>query len=359
MMIGHPHANNPMSIIAKRSATVLAYLLTITCLAAPDWVWAKDTLRVLTWQGYADHDVVSAFQQRFDVAIELTLVSSDDDLWQKIHSGSFDVFAVNTAELQRYIDHGLSRPITLANIPNQRQQLPRFQDLFAIPGLVLQNNVYAIPYTYSEMGLIYNRKLVKTVPQSMAAMWDEAYRGQVLAFNASNHNFSMVGLLKGLTNPFRMTDAELQEAARELVNLRRNVLTFYATAEEATRLFGKYDIALIFGNYGTQQLKALREKGADIGYVIPKEGALAWLDCWAITQNSQNAELAEKWINFTLEKAVSERLSTQHGLANTITAPTNSSSQNQPIIWLEPILNPLTRKALWDRIISGEAPEAF
>lgn len=358
-MAGHLHANSLMSIIAKRSVTVFTYFLTIICLATSSGVYAKETLRVLTWDGYADNEVVSAFEQQFDVAIELTLVTSDDDLWQKINSRSYDVFAVNTAELQRYIDQGISRPIRMANIPNHAQQLPRFQDLRAIPGLVRQNDTYAVPYTYSEMGLIYNRKQVKTAPQSMSAMWDAAYRGRVLAFNTSNHNFSLVGLLMGVTNPFRMTDPELEQAARELVKLRRNVLTFYATAEEATRLFAKYDIALIFGNYGTQQLKALREAGADIGYVIPREGALAWLDCWAISRNSQNPELAEKWINFTLERAVSERLTQQHGLANTITASVNDNTQSNPIIWLEPISNPLARKVLWDRIISGEAPEAF
>ncbi len=61
------------------------------------------------------------------------------------------------------------------------------------------------------------------------------------------------------------------------------------TAEEAATLFSKYDIALLFGNYGTQQLKALREAGADIGYIIPKEGALAWLDCWAVAPAADKA----------------------------------------------------------------------
>jgi putative spermidine/putrescine transport system substrate-binding protein len=350
-----------MSIIKNHSASFLAYFLTIICLiATPNGVAARETLRVLTWDGYADNDVVSAFEQRFDVSVEVTYVTSDDDLWEKVNRDSYDVFAVNTAELQRYIDQGLSKAITLQNVPNHRQQLPRFQNLEAIAGLVHQDNTYAIPYTYSEMGLIYNRKLVKDKPLSMAAMWDPYYRGRVLAFNTSNHNFSMVGLLMGVANPFRMDHAELAQAARELVKLRRNVLTFYATAEEAAALFAKYDIALIFGNYGTQQLKALIETGADIGYVIPREGALAWLDCWAIAKNAKNPELAEKWINYTLEQNVSERLTARHGLANTVTAPPNTGTEEENnIIWLEPVLDPMHRKALWDRIISGEGPETF
>lgn len=347
-----------MSVNILKSVVFLKYFLAMICMAGPNWGHAKETLKILAWEGYADTEIVDEFEHRFKVTVELSYANSDDDLWYKINGGGYDVFAVNTAELQRYIEQGLSVPITLDHIPNHARQLPRFQDLNAIPGLVRQDKIYAIPYTYSEMGLIYNRKLVKEIPRSMSAMWDPDYRGRVLAYNASNHNFSLLGLLMEPQNPFQMSDTELERAARELVKLRRNVLTFYSTAEEAATLFSEYDIALIFGNYGTQQLKALRDAGADIGYIIPQEGALAWLDCWAISRDAKKPELAEKWIDYTLEKSASERLTTQHGLANTITSFPNSNLGGK-LIWLEPLRNPGKRKALWDRIISGETLEAF
>jgi putative spermidine/putrescine transport system substrate-binding protein len=319
---------------------------------------AREMLRVLAWPGYADPEVATLFEQRFSVDVEVTIVSSDDDLWYKINTGNFDVFAVNTAELQRYIERNLAISIDIGNISNHKNQLPRFQNPAEIPGLIRNDKLYAIPYTYSEMGLIYNRATVKAIPTSMADMWDSDYRGRVLAFNASNHNFSVVGLLMGVQNPFHMNDSELVQAAKQLVSLRRNVLTFYATAEEAATLFSKYDIALIFGNYGSQQLKALREAGADIGYIIPREGALAWLDCWAITSEASNRKLAEHWIDFMLENGISQHLTDKHGLANTV-IPSPDSHYNDKIIWLEPTAEPLKRKALWDRIISGDSPETF
>ena len=291
-------------------------------------------------------------------SVEVTYVTSDDDLWYKIKTSAYDVLAVNTAELQRYIEQQLVVPIDLGNIPNHANQLDRFQNLSSIPGIVHGGKVYAIPYTYSEMGLIYNRKSVSSIPQSMSAMWDPNYQGRVLAFNASNHNFSIAGLLMNVKNPFQMSTEELTQAAKKLVELRRNVLTFYSTAEEATALFSKYDIALAFGNYGNQQLKALREAGEDVGYIIPLEGALAWLDCWAITLEAKNKKLAEQWINYTLEKAVSDHLTMNQGLANTVT-PFPESRLNDKIIWLQPLTKPNKRKELWDRILSGDSPETL
>ncbi len=340
-------------------AWLFAALLSVVCvlgISIPHAASAGEVLRVLAWDGYADPEVVAAFQQRTGVSVEVTYVTSDDDLWSKLSDNQgrdFDVFAVNTAELQRYIAQGLSVPINMGKIGNHAQQLPRFRNYASIAGLVRDGKTYAVPYTYSEMGLIYNRKLVKTPPQSIDALWAPEYRGRVLAYNTSNHNFSLAGLRMGVKNAFRMSPAELRAAARhQLVGLRRNVLGFYTTLEESVDLFQRHEIAIVFANFGTQQVKALRDAGADIGYVIPREGALAWLDCWAISSGATNRPLAERWIDFTLERPMSERLSIQHGLANTVTTSPGSQPEDK-VIWLEPIANPSQRLALWNLILSG------
>lgn len=337
------------------------FFLCLCGLAAARGAAAGEVLRVLAWDGYADPPIVKQFEARTGAAVEVTYVSSDDELWNRMNHDDgrdFDVFAVNTAELQRYIDHGLSVPIDMDAIGNHARQKPRFRNYVSISGLVRSGKTYAVPYAYSEMGLIYNRKLVKVPPKSFAAMWAPQYRGRVLAFNTSNHNFTLAGQLLHVKDPFHMTDAEMDRAARLLVKLRRNVLTFYRTADEATQWFKKYDVALVYANYGTQQVQALRKTGADIGYVIPREGALAWLDCWAISKGVRNRALAESWINYMLEKPVSQRLTSEHGLANTVTRFSERDA-GAKIIWLQPLENPARRKKLWDKIMSGDSLKDF
>ena len=58
-----------------------------------------------------------------------------------------------------------------------------------------------------------------------------------------------------------------------------------------------------------------------MGYVVPKEGALAWLDCWAITRRSTQVALAAEWINYMLDPAVSREFTRRQGLANTLDEP--------------------------------------
>lgn len=320
-----------------------------------------EVLRILTWPGYADADLVRRFEDRLGVRVEVSFVSSDDTLRDKLAAGNgsdFDVFAANTAEMQRFIDLGLAQPVDVANIPNLRNQLPRFRDLNAIPGATRDGKVFAVPYTYSEMGIIYDRDQLPAPPRSLADLWDRRHAGKVLAFDGSSHNFSLAAIALGHPRPFQLDEATFRQATQHLVALRRNVLTFYASPEESVELFRRHRVRLLFANYGNQQVKLLREAGVNIGYVVPREGTLAWLDCWAVSRGASNRRLAEAWINFTLEPAVSSELTRRQGLANTI-GESPSTGSGDTLIWLQPVEDAGRRSTLWSRILSGDRPERF
>lgn len=321
---------------------------------------ATETLRVLAWPGYADADLVQTFEKQFDVKVELTLVGSDEVLAQKLGANQgtdFDVVAANTVEIQRYISRKWLQPLTMANVPNVARQLPRFRNAKAIPGITHLGEVYAVPYTFSEMALIYDRKQFKVPPTSLAVLWDPAYQGRILAFDGGSHNYSMASLAFG-GHPFQIDDAAYPGVTKRLIDLRRNVLTFYSLPEESVGLFWQHNVALLFANYGQQQLKMLRDSGADVGYVVPKEGTLAWLDCWAMTRGTKNKGLAERWINYMLEPKVSAELTRRQGLANTL-EPTANTLETDKILWLEPVENGQRRAGLWSRILSGDRPARF
>ncbi|MDN6876250.1 MULTISPECIES: extracellular solute-binding protein [Pseudomonas] len=319
------------------------------------------TLHVLAWPGYADADVVKAFEQREGAKVTVTFVDSDEALWDRLHAQGgrlFDVVAANTAEIQRYQRAGLLQPLDLAAIPNTRRQQPRFRDLAGIGGLVADGQVYAIPYTYAAIGLIYDRRQVPQPPRSMAELWNPRYQGKVLAFNSAQHNFSFTALSLGMPDPFHLDARQTQRVTQRLVALRRNLLAYYSLPEEATELFVRHRAALMFANYGAQQLTQLRQAGADVGYAIPEEGALAWLDCWAVTRAAGDRALAQAWIDYMLEPSVSDLLTRRQGLDNTLNASA-APDTGARLYWLQPVEDVGRREALWSRIVSGDRAERF
>jgi putative spermidine/putrescine transport system substrate-binding protein len=318
---------------------------------------AEQALRVLAWPGYADSDLVAVFEQRYKVKVEITLVGSDEVLRSKLteyHGSDFDVIAANTAEIHHYVDQGLLQPLHPERIANTARQLPRFRDYPRIPDIVVDGKIYAIPYAWSDMGLIYDRKQFSQPPVSIDSMWDPRFQGRVLAFNTGNHNFSLASLALG-GDPFRIGAGDFARVTDKLIALRRNVLTFYALPEEAAELFRTHEVALVFANYGRQQLKQLRDAGVDVGYVVPREGALAWLDCWAISSAARDPALANMWINYMLEPQVSRALTERQDLSNTLQEPPDASASGR-LIWLRPVEDDQRRAALWQRIVSGDRP---
>jgi putative spermidine/putrescine transport system substrate-binding protein len=323
----------------------------LVLMASPLPGFAKE-LRILAWQGYADDDWVKAFEDKYGVDVSVVFIGTDDEIWAKIKGSEgqdFDLFAVNTAQLQRYIDQGLCTPYDLSKIPNQKQTLPRFQDLTRVTGVMRDGKVYAIPYAFDSIGIIYDTDKVKEAPTSWNVLWDPKYQDKVLGYDNGEHNFSIAALDMGIENPFHLSEKQLKQAEAKLVEFKRNVLSFYTTADEALQLYQHNDVALIFANYGQQQVKMMKDAGAPIAYVNPKEGALAWLDTWAMTNGVRDKELAEAWVDFVLQKKIGEQLSERTGFGNSV-VPFPSAGENDKLVWLEAVENPTERADLWNEI---------
>lgn len=311
-----------------------------------------DNLRVLAWDGYADADWVKEFTATTGIGVDVVFIGSDDEVWAKIKGSEgkdFDIFAVNTAQLQRYINADLVSPIDVSLLPNQKDVLPRFRDLEAVGGVTKDGKVYGIPYCFDSIGLIYDADKVKPAPTSMSVLWDPAFQGKILAYDNGEHNISFTALMLGYKDPFNLTDDQLETVKAKLVELKRNVLSFYTTADEAQQIYNSNDIALIWANYGQQQLKALQNSGAHVSYTNASEGALAWLDNWVISKGVRDEAAAHQWINFMLSKKIGEELSARTGFGNAA-VETGSASANDKLIWIADVEDPLKRSDIWNEV---------
>lgn len=343
------HRRHCLATLAGCGAFALGWPTAATASDSP-------VLRVLAWPGYAEPEVVQAFERAHGAKVDVTVVDTDDTLWARATANGgadFDVLALNTAELQRYVAKDLVRPVPTEAIPNRARQLPRFRDASGINGLVHGNRLMAVPFTYAEMGLIYDRKQIRHAPDSIQVMWDPRLQGRVLAYNGGTHAFTLAAQALGLPAPFRLRQTDWVAAVDKLVALRRNVAAFYSQPDESLALFRGKGAAVMHANYGSQQLTLLRDAGLDVGYAMPREGALAWLDCWAILRQARQPELAARWINQLLDEQASGLLVSRQGLSSTTVEPTHLHSRDK-LVWLEPVEDNDRRNRMWRSIVSGD-----
>jgi len=58
---------------------------------------------------------------------------------------------------------------------------------------------------------------------------------------------------------------------------------------------------------------SLKKQGKPVSYMAPQEGAIAWLDGWAITKASKNVAQAYEWINYVHTTETSAKVADESG----------------------------------------------
>ena len=197
--------------------TALGMALAAPAILRSTRAFAAKELRVMAWQGYADDDWVKEFQDQTGATANVVFIGTDDEIWAKIMGSEgkdFDVFAVNTAQLQRYIEGGLTTPHDLSKIPNQKNVLPRFQDLSKVKGVMRDGKAHAVPFCFDSIGIIYDKDKVSPPPGSFEIFWDPKYKGKILAYDNGEHNFSFTALTLGIEDPFHLTEEQMARSRR-------------------------------------------------------------------------------------------------------------------------------------------------
>ncbi|MFO1056951.1 MAG: extracellular solute-binding protein [Dongiaceae bacterium] len=317
---------------------------------------AAGTLRLLVWEGYADDDVVAAFEKKYDADVQVVYLTSDDEMWTKLKGSDgadYDLFSVATSGLAKFIDAGLAQPIDVAKIPNLANQLPQFKDLSKVAGVTRDGKVYGLPLAYGSIGLIYDVKRVNPPPTSWSVLWDPRYKGQVLLSDTSEVNVTMMAIALGMPNPYKLSAEELAKIKAKFLELRPNVASYYSSPEESIQIYEAGEVALIFTPWGEQGTGMFKKAGHDVAYVIPQEGAQGWVDAWAMTKGARDPDLAYKWLNFFYQKEVSDILTSRHSLGNTIT-PSTSFDYAGRLKWSETVEDFTARNDLWNAVKAAQ-----
>ena len=302
-------------------AGILAALSALPALPA---LAADKELRILTWEGYADAPWVEAFEKKTGATVKITYTGSVDEIFAKMTASKgedYDVIAIETSSYKRLVQEKLVQPVDLSKIPNAANLLPAFRDVSAI---VFDGKTYAVPFAWGSIPLIYDKKAFPTPPDSWSVLWDDKYAGRVLAMDDANNAIVTTALALGYKDPFNLTDDQFAAIKAKLIDQKRTVLSYYAGFDDGVSIFAQGGIDLMM-SMGEPQVPQLQKKGIDAALVIPKEGAIGWIDCWAISAGARDPALAQAWIDAMLDKQVGTYISEKTGYGNTTDADANAA----------------------------------
>lgn len=252
------------------------------------------TLTIVNWKDYGtdDPDFIKAFEEENNCKIVHVYMSSEEELLTKLKTakdGEIDVVLPNCTILPAAIENGLLLELDTGKIPNFELMYERFktqEECFK------DGKMYSIPWVWGSTAIAYNTNDFPEAPASVGVLFDPAYTGKIAIRDDYNDAVMLAAIALG-QDPNNPGDLEAVKA--KLIEQKPLNKTYWKTGDEFSKLFAgnQVSVALMWSG----QAAFMKQEGEPIGFVIPEDGAIGWVDTWGIARGSANQELAYKFLD--------------------------------------------------------------
>lgn len=295
---------------------------------------SAETLNIYNWSDYIAEDTIAQFEAATGIDVNYDVYDSNEVLEAKMLAGNsgYDLVVPTSDFLQRQVAAGAYQPIDKSLLPNL---VNMDEEIMATAAGYDAGNEHSIVYLWGTTGIGYN---VEAVAERLGAdmpidSWELLFNPEIVA-KLADCGVSMLdaptevvpAAMNYLGLDPRSTDAKDFEAAEELLtSIRPHIRYFHSSQYISDLANGDTCVALGWSGdvFQAQARASEAENGVEIGYIIPKEGALQWFDMLAIPVDAPNPEAAHKFINFVMDAQVTADITNYvwYGNANKASMP--------------------------------------
>jgi spermidine/putrescine transport system substrate-binding protein len=267
--------------------------------AAADRADLSGELFYYNWADYVNPKTYAAFEKRTGVKVKKDFYASNEVLQAKLQAGArgYDLVVPTGYMVQILADADVLQPISWSKLPRAKRNLdPKFKSL-----PYDRQNRWSVAKDWGTTGFTYRTDLVKERPTTWKEFFDltmTKYSGKVSLIDGSPEVIGSTALMMGFK--YSTGDrGELNKVRDFLLKLKPHIHSIDSinTKQKLTR--GTTVMAQQWNGDGAYV--AARKPAV---YVIPKEGAEYWIDCYCIPQGARNIDAAHAWIDFTYDPAI-------------------------------------------------------
>ena len=292
-------------------------------------------VNIYNWSDYVAEDTVANFQTRSGLRVNYDVYANNETLVEKlaVSPNAYDLIFPSARPLADVmVKKGQLLTLDKQKLPNLRHLDPGIlAELAAIdPG-----NQHLVPYMWGTTGIGMNTEKVRAALGANAALdtwglvFDPATASRLSAcgigiLDDNLETTSALQLWQGRSVNERSPKTD-DANKRVLLAIRPHIRKVTGSSELIKDL-ASGDLCLVLGFSGdVLQAKALAEenaKGVEIRYVIPREGAVRWIDVMAIPKQARNVDNAHRFIDYLLDPKVIADITNVVNYANANAAST-------------------------------------
>ncbi len=278
-----------MTSLATAALTALAVTAASSASAAE--------IRVLNWKGYGtDADfAVKAFEEKTGHKVRHDYFNSEQEMLTKLRTnpGAYDVVMINAAYTDQARTEGLIQKIDTSKMANFGNLAP---NMAANASLAPNGEVYGVAWTWGLTSFGVNTTQVTPLPDSLSVFWDEQYKGKVGWRDDPLESVQFAALATGQDiNDIKDLDA----IKAKLKALMPQIKTFWGSENDWNQFMAAGDFVL--APFWSGSAGRSIAKGLPVAFIVPKEGAIGWLDGLSVAKGTKNAEAATQFIDYMID----------------------------------------------------------
>jgi len=258
-------------------------------------------LRIISWADYVPTDLIAAFKSETGIEVEVTL-SNNEEMISKLRATGGAGYDLAQPSQDRIVsmqrEFGIYKPIDLGKVKLEQFQ-PALLDIVK-RNTTLDGKLYGLPYLWGTDGLVVNTKHATATdygdlcrPELKGKTSIRLRRPTLMAFAfaAGKDPFA----LYADPSAYR---ALMDQVAATLIACKPNIKFFFDNKDQLLNGFrsGEVWAAMMWDTGGW----TLNRENPDIQYIVPRSGALGWLDTFALPARGRNEAAVYAWINFAM-----------------------------------------------------------
>ncbi|QEP43479.1 extracellular solute-binding protein [Ectothiorhodospiraceae bacterium BW-2] len=255
---------------------------------------AADKLVIYNWTEYIPDGMVERFSQESGIEVEYATFDSNETMYAKVkllNGAGYDLIVPSSYYISKMAREGLLQPIDKRQLTELKNLDPALLDKPYDPG-----NRYSIPYLWGSTGIgVDSSRVDPATVTRWADLWKPEFKGQVLLTDDVREVFQVALSTQGYSA--NTTDPDEIKAAYELLQqLMPSVRLFNSDAPRIPYLAGDVSVGMLWNG----EAWMAREESETLKYIYPKEGAIFWVDSFAIPVNAANPTAAHRFIDYIL-----------------------------------------------------------
>jgi spermidine/putrescine-binding protein len=249
---------------------------------------AETSIEVFTWSVYAVPELHGSYINTYGASPSHTIYADNDEAFQKVQAGYLpSVIQPTSSLIPRWRDAGLLAPIDISQLSNYGEV---FQQLKDISVMSYDGEVYGVPLSWGNSSVLYRKDLAPEYVdnESWTILWDPKYTGRLAQRDAMDDVVMEAALLLDIEDPFDMSDGDLQ-MVREKLEEQRPLLRYYWTNQtDVIQAVGSGEVVATYA--WNDAYASLKREGVDVGFMVPKEGILTWVDATCLIDGGPGSE---------------------------------------------------------------------